>query len=313
MTVTTPLNNFSVFAENGLRNFIPVTTTQQGSASMEKGFPEKNMQPRSLGGIPPSGKDMNGILNQLSSHQVFLNAGGMYRFDPAYAASEGYAAGSVLQLDDGLSAVISLVNGNSNNPNESMTGWGAYAGKLVNDAIADCTDNKYDKSGGTITGNTHVTGALSAHIMTVGGDTTIYPDNSDGVERAVLVTSRDQFYMNKPVYFGDYSTDTDGYTELPNGFVMQFGFIPYSSASGNLTGSTTGEKVFNLTFPVPFAVGCFSLHTTLCIAALDIGNDTWSQVYGVSSTGATVMNQTTNAESSSQQPFMGIYWQAIGR
>lgn len=141
MTVTTPLNNFSVFAENGLRNFIPVTTTQQGSASMEKGFPEKNMQPRSLGGIPPSGKDMNGILNQLSSHQVFLNAGGMYRFDPAYAESEGYAAGSVLQLDDGLSAVISLVNGNSNNPNESMTDWAVYGGKLLIDKINYLNEN----------------------------------------------------------------------------------------------------------------------------------------------------------------------------
>ena len=98
-----------------------------------------------------------------------------------------------------------------------------------------------------------------------------------------------------------------------NGFIMQFGFIPYSSAAGNLDGSTTGEKVFNLTFPVPFTLDCFSLQTTLCIAELEVGNDTWLQVYGVSNTGATLLNQTANAQSGSQQPFLGIYWQAIGR
>ena len=145
MTINTPPNNFTAFARDGLKNLIPANLEQpDGKASMQKGFPQETMRPRSAGGIPPSGKDMNGILNQLSSHQVFLNAGGMYRFDSAYAASEGYAAGSVLQLDDGLSAVISLVDGNSNNPNENITGWKGYAGKLLTDQIATLSNSLID-------------------------------------------------------------------------------------------------------------------------------------------------------------------------
>lgn len=314
MPVDIPANNAKPFAASGLKDAIPFTSSEHGKASMYSGFPAETMT-SGINSVPPRGRDMNGILHQLSSHQVYLNAGGLYRFDANHATDiGGYAAGAVLLLDDGLSAVISLQDGNNNNPNDNMTGWAPYAGKLVTDAVADCSENKYDKTGGTISGNASVTGTLHAQRVTVGGgDTEMYADSAGSVERAVLATSRQQFYMNKPLYFGDYVADNQGYTTLPNGFIMQFGFIPYSSAAGNLDGSTTGEKVFNLTFPVPFTVDCFSLQTTLCIAELEVGNDTWLQVYGVSNTGATLLNQTANAQSGSQQPFLGIYWQAIGR
>jgi hypothetical protein len=90
------------------------------------------MNPINAGGVPPAGRDMNGILNQLSSHQVWLNAGMIYKFDATLAtAIGGYKTGAIIQTDDGLSAYICVTNNNSNNPNSVLTGWMPYAGQAL--------------------------------------------------------------------------------------------------------------------------------------------------------------------------------------
>ena len=135
MTVNTPVYNPVPFARDGLKNIIPVDEASN-RASMIKGFPAETMRPLASGGIPPTGQDVNGILYQLSSHQVFLNAGGLYKFNAAYAnAIGGYSLGAVLQLDDGLSSVICILQGNMGNPNSSMAGWAPYAGHLLEQRI----------------------------------------------------------------------------------------------------------------------------------------------------------------------------------
>ena len=137
MSVAIPVYNAMPFARNGLKNTIPLQTTAPGRASMNKGFPAETMSPITSGGVPPSGQDFNGILNQLSTHQVFLNAGGLYRFNASFATEAGgYAAGAVLQLEDGLSAVICTQDNNQNNPNSNMLGWKPFGGKLLEDRIA---------------------------------------------------------------------------------------------------------------------------------------------------------------------------------
>jgi len=70
------------------------------------------------GGIPPQGKDFNGILNEISSHTVWTNAGGTYKFNGELSnAIGGYAKGAVLVADNLKFAVISLVNNNKINFN----------------------------------------------------------------------------------------------------------------------------------------------------------------------------------------------------
>jgi hypothetical protein len=136
MAITEPGYNPLPFASNGQKNFITVAPAAGGAASMTSGFPAITMQPIASGGIPPSGQDMNGILHQLSQHQVWLNSGGMYKFNTAHAtAIGGYPKGAVLQTDDELSAYISTVDGNQNNPNSNTTGWRAYGGKVMQDKI----------------------------------------------------------------------------------------------------------------------------------------------------------------------------------
>lgn len=53
------------FASEGLRNSIAedvTETTPANAATYTKGFPAVTMTPIAVGGQPPSGKDMNGIL-----------------------------------------------------------------------------------------------------------------------------------------------------------------------------------------------------------------------------------------------------------
>ena len=107
------------FATNGLKNNIPVADPAMfSSASYEKGFPQSTMKKVTEGGIPPQGKDFNGILNEISSHTVWTNAGGTYKFNGELSnAIGGYAKGAVLVADNLKFAVISLVNNNKINFN----------------------------------------------------------------------------------------------------------------------------------------------------------------------------------------------------
>ena len=112
------------FALNGLKNEIQIDTPPtERSATLSAGFPESTMKPIDAGGLPPSGKDLNGILYDVTDNISFLSKGGQYKFDAPYAAQiGGYQIGAKLLLDDGNS-VVSTIPNNMNNPNTNMLGW----------------------------------------------------------------------------------------------------------------------------------------------------------------------------------------------
>lgn len=105
-------------------------------ATWNAGFPPVTMIPLAAGGIPPRGQDFNGVLKAISEHTVFQGGGGQYKWDDTYvAANGGYEQGAVVQSDDGASAYVSLVNGNTDNFNAapSVIGvtWESYAGEAA--------------------------------------------------------------------------------------------------------------------------------------------------------------------------------------
>lgn len=123
------------WASDGLKNNIP--DTRSGGMPLEgatyaDGFPSITMTPISTGGKPPSGKDMNGVLYEISAHTVWQNQGGRYRFDQAFCDTiGGYPKGAVLINDTLDTEYISLVDANTHNPNGgNNTGkWAIHAGK----------------------------------------------------------------------------------------------------------------------------------------------------------------------------------------
>ena len=131
-----PLNAIP-FARDGIKNTIPPALGSAGQATMVDGFPAETMTPIASGGVPPSGQDVNGILYQLSQHQVWLNSGGMYAYSASHATNiGGYPIGVVLQSADGQSAWLNTVDGNMTDPDGgSAAGWKAFAGDKFADRL----------------------------------------------------------------------------------------------------------------------------------------------------------------------------------
>jgi len=126
-----PSKIIKAFGVNGLKNTIPVdsstTTDNNGVATFDKGFPPITMQPLSAGGIPPSGKDVNGVLYSVTIQQQWQNAGMGYLFDSTYASNiSGYPQGATIPSSDYSGFWINTTNGNANNPEGTTalpTGW----------------------------------------------------------------------------------------------------------------------------------------------------------------------------------------------
>jgi hypothetical protein len=77
---------------NALKNPIPNTSQIgkiNGAASFIDGFPPLNFTPVAAGGVPPFGKDANGLLNQMTAWDQWVQAGGVMRYDAAFQSQLG--------------------------------------------------------------------------------------------------------------------------------------------------------------------------------------------------------------------------------
>lgn len=111
------------FANNGQKNDIPLVQTDPNSsnASLTTGFPPITMKPKSDKGIPPEGKDFNGVLYLLSSFYFAFQNGWLPTFDENVSqAIGGYAKGAILWYTSGESrqALQSQKNNNTDNFNQ---------------------------------------------------------------------------------------------------------------------------------------------------------------------------------------------------
>ncbi|MFA6213437.1 MAG: hypothetical protein WCT07_03895 [Candidatus Paceibacterota bacterium] len=107
-----------------------------GAASFTDGFPPVNMSDPLIDGIPPNGQDFNGVLNIITGHLQYMNAGGQYKFDAAIStALGGYPKGMVLQDNAGLNAYINILAGNTTDfnvtPSSIGVSWLPWAGAAV--------------------------------------------------------------------------------------------------------------------------------------------------------------------------------------
>lgn len=139
MAISRPTTMPIPFADGGGKNTIPTAaSTTPGAASLTEGFPPVTRTPLVAGGVPPSGLDMNGILNLLSQHVLFVEGGGQYRFDAALVSAQGgYPIGTVLQSDDGRTQYLNIVANNTTNFNTTPASigvsWIPYStGRLIN-------------------------------------------------------------------------------------------------------------------------------------------------------------------------------------
>ena len=97
-----------------------------GAASLADGFPPLNFTAVSVGGVPPSGADMNGILNLVTKNIQWQQAGGWYQFNGSFATQiGGYPAKAVLLNSTGTGFWFNATDGNQTNPDAGGAGWQA--------------------------------------------------------------------------------------------------------------------------------------------------------------------------------------------
>lgn len=132
MSTPTPPSLVAAFTFGGVVNvdytIIPVPSqvgTSPELASFTTGFPPATRTPRTSGGIPPRGLDMNGILYMATAHVAWAASGNPYIFNPdVVSVTGGYNVGAVV-----ASAVtpslrfMSLTTNNTQNPDVATTGW----------------------------------------------------------------------------------------------------------------------------------------------------------------------------------------------
>ncbi|AVA33026.1 hypothetical protein [Cupriavidus metallidurans] len=177
------------FAANGTKNTIPETSQigiTNGAASLNDGFPPLTMTPIAAGGVPPSGADMNGILNLISASSRWQHAGGLYGFNSAFAADVnvgGYPSGAELQSADLQGTWLSVAENNTDNPDTgSGTKWvpgrayGVTAIAGLTNVNVTLTPAQASKSritlAGTLTGNIQITFPTWTKEWTVVNNTT---------------------------------------------------------------------------------------------------------------------------------------------
>ncbi|MHC5174360.1 phage tail protein [Serratia rhizosphaerae] len=117
------------FASGGEKNTIPDSATQEtkekGNAAYDSGFPPLTMMAIAAGGIPPHGKDFNGLLNDVTAALRYSQAGGLYSFNADFAqAIDGYPVGAVVLSTDGSKIWWNTVEANSTDPDGAdSVGW----------------------------------------------------------------------------------------------------------------------------------------------------------------------------------------------
>lgn len=125
MPISTPTQITVPFATSGLKNAIPAASDPvTGKAGYDQGFTAINMTPRTAGGIPPYGQDMNGIFFDISTAIQFLEAGGSFPYNSTFAtAVGGYPLGALVSRTDGTGLWRNTVANNTTDPETFGAGW----------------------------------------------------------------------------------------------------------------------------------------------------------------------------------------------
>ncbi|EBS5855474.1 tail fiber protein [Salmonella enterica subsp. enterica serovar Enteritidis] len=117
------------FASAGDKNNIPDKATQQtkesGNAAYDSGFPPVTMTPISAGGIPPHGKDFNGLMHDITAAIRYVQAGGLYTYNAGFTgAIGGYAKDAILAGVATTAVWLNTIDDNLTDPEGAdSAGW----------------------------------------------------------------------------------------------------------------------------------------------------------------------------------------------
>lgn len=272
------------FAEDGQKDEIPVTrepSMPTQKATWDLGFPPATMLPESAGGLPPRGRDFNGIFNQISEMLVHLAKGGRIKFSESYAEEiGGYQKGAILQSDDETKDYQSLIDGNKVNFNTAAAAQISTAWKLISTAsLATDISEKLDKEAVKQT-----TGNSQTSVMSQDAVTKALASKQATGNYATVEQLNDGLDTKQPK--GDYLLKS----ELPKNTANKQANGWWRCADTGITiqwgsGETQNDSASNVAFPIPFSTSCFSVTGTLynstqsdCLVINNINKDSFGAV-----------------------------------
>ena len=177
------------FAYNGQKNNIPDEPTGSYLASIQEGFPPITMLPKKQGGVPPEGKDFNGLGNLLSQFYFYTQNGNQYTFDPEVSAKiGGYPEGAKLWYTDPTGIVRYLKSLKDDNTDNFITNPEVIG---VDGSWQDCipTIDYVDNNFVNLTGNQTVTG-IKTFCQSGGSQQQHLLIQNDEMERSIPAESQ---------------------------------------------------------------------------------------------------------------------------
>lgn len=140
---------FGANAGSGYIRSVPDSGAPTGQASYDQGFPPETFQPVASGGVPPSGQDVNGVLNDVSAAARWAAAGGMAMYDATFAAAVGgYPKYAQLASTQTGRIWQSTTENNMTDPDSAQaSGWVAVTASFGTDANAVRFPGKIDQWG----------------------------------------------------------------------------------------------------------------------------------------------------------------------
>jgi len=314
------------FAQSGTRTTIPVPSQSgitAGAASYTDGFPPLTRTPPGAGGIPPDGREMNGILFALSSAAWWAQAGGAAKFDAAHAAAiGGYPAGAVLQSSDGSGWWCSTADANATDPEGgSPAGWVPHPGYGVT-AVTMTGSNVTLTLLQALRPQIVITGALSANVNLVlpaGYQTWLIRNSTTGAYKITAKTAAGSGEALLPgpnlvcgdganiqVIAGAYGQvlAATGYKMHPGGFAEAWGSttIPGGSNSGSAA----------ITFPAGLFTAVYGIDGAPDLNADSGWNPTILRFPSLTTAGVTMVADTGNAGVNFNAG-ISVRWKAWGK
>jgi len=305
------------FANAGGKRTIPVASqigVVAGAASFTDGFPPLTRTDLYIGGIPPSGLDMNGVLFDATSLSRWQSAGGGFPFDSAFVADVGgYPKGAKILRSDGVGYWLNTVDNNSTDPESGGTGW-------VSDfAMGEAT---VAMSGANVTLTAlqaahpiiRITGTLTTNLQLffpailgewliindATGAFTVTAKTATGTGVAIATATHSQVYgdganiVASSPSVTSQSLTTNGYRINSDGFIEQWGTV---------TASISADTA--VVFPIAFPNALFS------ITGQVINNP--NNVILVFTTESELLTGfTMNAMATSGRTANTVMWRAIG-
>lgn len=115
---------------------VPETSVDPNAASLSLGFPPNTFTAIGAGGSPQDGRDVNGILNQLSAWAQWGGVGGPTPWSsPISAAAGGYPLGAIVLSNTTTGRIYqSQTNNNVTNPDTGGAGWAILVDKAATPA-----------------------------------------------------------------------------------------------------------------------------------------------------------------------------------